>query len=150
MGYKVELIPSGESGARVSMWRCGVKFNLGEPQTLELTKEQAEVFENDWRFKITHTTDTSSTLETSPVAESETVLSADTTATETVDVDETEVVEDQAVAREEKKVGIVTVAELLKEHSREELNIYAGELGIESPELYANKTEVAQAIVDSI
>ena len=71
MSYKIELVPSGVEGARPTMYRGGLKFNTGEPQVLNLTKEELEVFENDWRFKVSDSRDPGSTIEEARAAAAE-------------------------------------------------------------------------------
>ena len=153
MSYKIELIPSGVSGARSTMFRGGLKFQLGEPQILDLTEEQLEVFENDWRFKVSASRDPGSTIQEAKAAIGDTIPSAVDIAGEEKPVPQIEAIEDQLATQEEemddKGQEPVVLATLLKTHSREELNDEAAFLGVENPELFANKTEVAQAIVDA-
>lgn len=153
MSYKIELVPSGVEGARPTMYRGGLKFNTGEPQVLNLTKEELEVFENDWRFKVSDSRDPGSTIEEAKAAIGDTIPSAVDIAGEEKPVPQIEAIEDQLATQEEemddKGQEPVVLATLLKTHSREELNDEAAFLGVENPELFANKTEVAQAIVDA-
>lgn len=153
MSYKIELIPSGVSGARSTMYRGGLKFGLGEPKILELTAEELEVFENDWRFKVTASRDSGATLADAKVAEGSTVPSAVDIAGEEKPVAQIEALEDPLAASQEKmddqSKELSVLDTLLKTHSREELNDEAKFLGVENPESFANKTEVAQAIVDA-
>lgn len=153
MSYKIELIPSGVSGARPTMFRGGLKFDIGQAQILDLTAEQLEVFENDWRFKVTASTDRGATLADTKAAIGETVPSAVDIAGEEKPMAEIEAIEDSLAASQEKVDGkskeLSVLDTLLKTHSREELNDEAKFLGVENPESFANKTEVAQAIVDA-
>lgn len=152
MSYKIELIPSGISGARNTMYRSGLKFEVGEAQILDLTDEELEVFENDWRFKVSDSKDSGAKIAGGAIAAGKGLLSPGHPDPEDFSVDEAETVEDSDVApAQEAGSGNETtlyVEQLLKENSRDELDALARELGIEDPESLANKTEVAQAIVD--
>lgn len=146
MSYKVELIPSGLPGARPTMFRGGLKFEANEPRILELTKEQAEVFKNDWRFKISASKDSGETVEDAQAATREEPTPSIVGGTQETITSEVEAPTASFVASEETPSGETEdVKNLLKEHSREELDIMAGELGLDGP--FGNKTEVAQAIL---
>lgn len=152
--YEIELLPFNLTGAGETMYRLGRKFSVREPEVIELTDEQAEVFKNDWRFKVLDSTDRGKKLETGNVATSDIVPpAADTTNTEETVASETETVSDSDLTPEEeaglKDEGTFNIEDLLKDNSREELNAQATKLGIENPEDFDNKTEVAQAIVDA-
>lgn len=152
--YEVELLPFNKPGAGSTMWRLARKFSVNEPVVLQLTKEQAEVFENDWRFKLSTSKDKGEPLEDGNVGESESVppTAEAPTAEETVD-DSDEVVEDSDVELEEETSGedegATELEELLRDNNRAELDNLARELGIQNPQSLSNKTEVAQAIVDA-
>ena len=153
MSYQIELVPSGVEGARSTMYRGGLKFDAGKPKILNLTKEELEVFVNDWRFKVSDSTDSGSTIEEAKVAISDAVSSAASSAGEQKLATQIEAIEDQADAPQ-KKVGNQNkehslLETLLKNHSRKELNEEAKFLGVENPESFANKAEVAQAIVEA-
>lgn len=152
MSYKIELIPSGVSGARPTMFRCGQRFSVGQPQILDLTKEQLEEFKNDKRFKVSDSKDSGEKIASGTVAASETVSPTEGIFTEETIVDEVEAVEAEVVAQEEvvdSEVETTTLEELLKENSRDELNEQAEFLGIKDAAAFANKKEVAQAIIDA-
>lgn len=151
--YKIELVPSSNAGAGATMYRSGVKFTEREPEILELTQEEAEVFENDWRFEITDTKDSGETLEGRQARESKIAPPDVNPGAEEAVEGETETVETETAPQEEADsvddTPADSVEDLLKNHSRDELDIQAAELGIENPQELANKTEVAQAIVDA-
>ena len=146
--YEVVLQPSNLSGARNNAWRAGRQFTVLEPQILELTDEEVEAFENDWRFKITVS---GKKAKSSKVSASETVLSAEIEAGEEAAEVKAETLEDTAVVETETVTGETPsdVEILLKDYSRGELDAQARELGVENPEGLANKTEVAEAIVSA-
>jgi hypothetical protein len=155
--YEIELLPSGASGAGDKMYRSGKQFTLREPQVLELTDEQVEVFKNDARFKVMDSNEPGQPLETGTVGEAGegTAEVATETAEETAAV-ETEAVQDSPVEQAE-EVGtedapvsaLPTVDELLRDHDRDELNAIAKDLGVKKPQKLESKEEVAQAIVDA-
>lgn len=131
------------------MFRSGYRFDLGQPQILELSKEEVKVFEDDWRFKVSSAKAEKSKVKKGASSESETVLSADSDSTEEAVTSEAEIVEDSLVTQEEISGSEDTLETLLKTYSREELNELALGNKIENPENFANKTEVAQAILDA-
>lgn len=158
--YKVELLPSNESGAKRTAWRAGRQFVVKESQVLELTKGEAEVYENDRRFTITETearseeqsseTASDSEVDTS-TADSETSeedTSTEDSSSEDSDSSDTEEVSDEDTESQVESEE-VSVDQLVKDNSREELNALALETGIENPDSLKDKTEVAQAIVDA-
>ena len=151
--YKIELLPSNVAGAGDTMFRLGRKFTVKEPQVFELTKEQAEVFENDWRFKIENSRDRGEAITSGDVTEGDTVPSAEGPAAEETIEDTTETVEDTTVKPQEEisgeTEGALSIEDLLRDYSRDELNSLALELGVDAPETLPNKTEVAQAIVNA-
>jgi len=147
--YKIELQASLQSGALKTMWRLGRQFEVKKPQVLELTEDEVEVFKNDPRFKIKDSTDSSEEIESGEASESDSVPpSSDAGAEEAVD-SEIETEEDSVASLEEEEASGYASAskidQLLKDNSREQLDALANELGIEGT--FANKTEVAQAIV---
>lgn len=151
MSYKIELIPSGISGARNTMYRSGLKFEVGQAQILDLTDEELEVFENDWRFKVSDSKDPGAKIAGGATSAGQTISPTDKPFAKPIADFEVETVENSnaAPAQEASSNDETTlyVEELLKENSRDELDALARELGIEDPESLANKTEVAQAIV---
>lgn len=153
MSYKIELIPSGISGARNTMFRCGVKFQIGEAQILDLTDEQAEAFKNDWRFKTTDSKDSGEKIAGGAIETSQTIPPTEGIFTEEIVVDKTKTVKNKTVTQEEiiynENEQPYTLKELLKDHSREELDQIANDLNIKNPENFSNKSEVAKAIVDA-
>ena len=153
MGYKIELIPSGVAGAKPTMFRGGIKFEVGEAQVLDLNADELEVFKNDWRFKVSDTNDSGATLTQAKVAAGETVSQPVIDGTKEAVADTAEVVADKVVAQEEvandKDKELFDLDVLLKDFSRGELNAQAKKFGIKKPEAFDNKTEVAQAIVDA-
>ena len=153
MGYKIELLQSNAAGAKDFMYRAGIKFDVGQPQTLELTEEELEVFKNDWRFKISDSKDTGATDKKAKAAASKTVSSAGKPFAKPIADFEAEAVTDTSAPQKETVDGTVQelsfLDSLLKDFSREELNKQAKKLGIKKPETFDNKTEVAKAIVDA-
>lgn len=153
MSYQIELVQSGIAGARPTMFRSGIKFSVGEPLTLNLTKEEAEVFVNDWRFKVSAAKDTGATLAEAKAATGEVLPSAVDIAGEEKPAAEIEAIENQLAAQEkvvdDKGKELSPLDALLRDYSREELNKQAKALGIKKPGDFGNKTEVAQAIVDA-
>jgi len=152
--YEIELLPFNMSGARDTMYRLGRKFEVTQPVVLKLTEEQVEVFENDWRFKITDSTDEGGTLEGGTVSASETVSPTADTETEKEIVDsETETVQDSDVEPQETVGGETAqdseLDELLFNNDKDELVEIAKELGIKKAHKFKSKQEVAQAIVDA-
>lgn len=153
MSHKIELIPSGVSGARSTMFRCGQKFEIGEAKILDLTKEQLEEFKNDWRFKVSDSKDSGEKISGGTIATSETIPPTEGIFTEDSSTDEVATVADSDVTQEEEAGDEVetegNLEELLKNNSRDELDSIAKGLGIDDPENLQNKTEVAQAIIDA-
>lgn len=153
MSHKIELLKSSLPGARPTMFRGGIKFEVGQPQILNLTKDEVEVFENDWRFSVSSTKDSGATIEETKASERETVPSAIVDSGKEAVVSQAEIIKDSPVAQEEAVADEMEESSLLdtllKGFSREELNEQAKVLGIEKPESFGNKTEVAQAIVDA-
>ncbi len=148
MSYKIELVPSGVAGARSTMFRGGLKFEVGGPKILDLSKDELEVFTNDWRFKVSSTKDSGETIEETKAALGDALPPADSVTAQEAVVAPSAPVEDTATTQEESVSGEdADVKNLLKDHSREELDSIAQSLGLEG--VYANKTEVAQAIVDA-
>ena len=126
---------------------------LGQPQILELTGEQREVFENDQRFKVSDSTDSSETLAGGSTSASKTVAPIEGIFTEAEHVDESETVEDQDVTQEKtvenETEKLDSVGDLLKDNSRDDLDAIARLEGIQNPDELPNKLEVAKAIVDA-
>jgi hypothetical protein len=153
MSHKIELIPSGVSGARSTMFRCGQKFEIGEAKILDLTKEQLEEFKNDWRFKVSDSKDSGEKISGGTIATSETIPPTEGIFTEDSSTDEAETIANSDVAQEEEASDEVetegNLEELLKKNSREELNVIAKSYGIQDADSFDNKTEVAQAIIDA-
>lgn len=151
--YEIELLPSNIPGAKDTMFRGGLEFKVREPRILELTDEQLEVFDNDWRFKVTNSTGTPESVAGGETAQSEGIPSADELAGEEAAEIKAETLEDIAVTQAEavssEDPGEITIEDLLKSFSRDELDLQAAELGVSNPENFNNKTEVAQAIVDA-
>lgn len=152
--HEIELLPFNISGAGSSMYRLGRKFSVNEPVVLELTKEQVEVFENDWRFKVTKSNEAGQPLESGDVAESEAISSTPATvAAEEVVANETEAVQDSPVEQEEETssedASNSEIDELIFNNNRDELNAIAKDLGVKKPDKLGSKEEVAQAIVDA-
>ena len=163
--YEVKLLPSNESGAKLTMYRGGVAHTVGEPQVLALTKEEAEVYENDKRFQLSTPSDaTSESVSSDETSGSESDAqdgdnsSEENDSTEDSDSedsssDEAEEASDDSSedesSEEVEEEAEVTVESLVKDNSRDELNALATEAGIEAPESLKDKTEVAQAIVDA-
>lgn len=153
--YEIELLPSSVSGASDKMYRLGRQFTTRETVVLELTQEQVEAFNNDWRFKVTDSNESGQSLEVRDVEETgsgEAEVVAETTE-ETVD-SPIETVEDSVVeptqedSTEDSSVP-PTLEELLRDNDRDELNAKAKELGVKKPHKLESKEEVAQAIVDA-
>jgi hypothetical protein len=172
--YEVELLPSNESGAKGTMVRGGRVFAVKEPVVLALTKEEAEVFENDRRFQLSETSETPSESESSEStsgSESDAQGSGDESSEEDdssedsdsedsssdeAEEDTSESTDEEASeedveedSTEDEEVEEVTVESLVKNNSRNELNALAVEAGVENPEALETKPEVAQAIVDA-
>lgn len=151
MNYKVELVPSGVPGARSTFYRGGIKFSLGEPKILDLTDEEAEVFKNDWRLKVSDSKDPGRTLKEEAARYSEEIppsfgtIDPKTVASKAEAVENTDTTSKENVGSE--TAGTESVETLLKDYSRDELDDIATELGVENADELANKTEVAQAIV---
>ena len=163
--YEVKLLPSNESGAKATMYRGGVAHTVGEPQVLALTKEEAEVYENDKRFQLSTPSDATSESVSSDETSgsesdaqdgdesSEEDVTSEDSDSEDSSSDEAEEVSDESTDEEASEEDVeeaeVTVDSLLKNNSRDELNALAVEAGVEAPESLKDKTEVAQAIVDA-
>jgi hypothetical protein len=152
MSHKIELLPSQVSGARDTMWRCGRKFEVNIPQVLDLTKDELEAFKNDWRFKVSDSNDPSEKVAGGATAKSETIPPADSASPKEKFADKVKAAKDRIVAQKEivdnQDKELPDIDELLKTYSRDELDLQASELGIENPQQFNNKTEVAQAIID--
>lgn len=159
--YEVEMSHVAASGAKKTMWRAGRQFEVKVPQVLDLTKEEVEAFENDKRFSIKEATDAPESTDTSETtsdsesdtstADSETAEENDTTedsSSEDTDSSDTEEASDEDTENQVDSEE-VSVDQLVKDNSRDELNALAKETGIENPEALKDKTEVAQAIVDA-
>lgn len=167
--YEVKLLPSNESGAKSTMYRGGVAHTVGEPQVLALTKEEAEVYENDRRFQLSTPSDVTSEQDSSDETSgsesdaqdgdnnSEENDSTEDSDSEDSSSDESEEASDDSTEDESdassedssEESEEVTVDSLVKNNSRDELNALAVEAGVEAPESLKDKTEVAQAIVDA-
>lgn len=165
--YEVKLIPSNESGAKTTMYRGGLVHTVGESQVLALTKEEAEVYENDKRFQLSETSESpSETVSSDETSGSESDAqgsgdesseeddSSEDSDSEDSSSDEAEEnsddsSEDESSEEDVEEEAEVTVESLVKDNSRDELNALATEAGIEAPESLKDKTEVAQAIVDA-
>lgn len=154
MAHKIELIPSGISGARSTMFRCGTKFEIGKAQVLDLTSEQLEAFKSDVRFKVSDSKDSGEPLESGTSSKSETILPTSTSKGKAKSFKKVEVDENQNASSEEivedEVEEVASVETLLKNNSRDELNELAAACGIEDAESFENKTEVAQAIVAAL
>lgn len=164
--YDVTLLPSANNAAKATYWRGGRQFAVHETQTLDLTKEELEVYKNDGRFKIEGATDSKEQEPTTEVAKGEDD-SRDTApaTTEENSTDEVKDSENTPATPEEKtdgedeasqdsepvvenstdEVKDLTEAELLK-LNRSKVNEYAVSKGVENPEQYDTKKEVAEAI----
>lgn len=150
--YEIELQPSLAEGARTSMFRGGQEFEVKVPKILELTDDQVGVFYDDWRFKVSDSTDSSKKNKGGIVGKGKAIPYGDPIDEKEVFIPATQIVEDKPVAQEKKDVDnstkIPSLKELKKNYSREELDTIAIEAGI-NPEGFNNKSEVAQAIVDA-
>lgn len=168
--YDVTLLPSASNAAKATYWRGGRQFAVHETQTLELTKEELEVYKNDGRFKIEDTTDSkeqeptdeagngeenSSDVSTPTTEENPTTEVTDTPDT-TVNQEEEvsgedegaksqEPVEEETTTEEQSEEGDLTESQLLK-LNRDKVNEYAVSKGLENPEQYETKKEVAEAL----
>lgn len=153
--YEVELQSTPSSGAKKTMWRGGRQFIVKVPQVLELTKEEAEVYSNDSRFKLSETDGS-----TAPADESQTTSDSESDApvddSETTEEDSNDEAQDSEDSTSDdteedsdESPEALTVDELVKNNTRKELDALAVEAGVEAPESYETKPEVAQAIVDA-
>lgn len=139
--YTVEIDPrKGVEGRR----RAGFAFERLSPQTLELTKDQVEAFENDPYFIIREgageegDADSSEEAVEQPAAtEAEVNTEAEAPAEE---VEAPSVVEETSVEEANPK------DELVKKN-RKELNAIAAEAGVEGAEELETKADVADAIL---
>lgn len=164
--YEVELTHTASAGAKRTMWRAGRQFEVKVPQTLELTAEEVEAFQNDNRFVISETSETpveenSSDETTGSDSDSQDGAGDGDETTEEDTTSEDEASEDSSSESEEEVSGsdesgeeeatqVSNVDDLVKNNSRNELNAKALELGVENPEREDwNKLEVAQAIVEA-
>lgn len=154
--YEVELLNVPASGAKRTMWRGGRQFEIKQPQVLELTEEEAEVYANDKRFALSETDGSSvEPDESEETSGSESDTSDESSESSEEDAsDENEDSEDSSSddseeASDEGSEDTSNVDALVKDNSREELNAKAIEAGVENPEGLKDKTEVAQAIVEA-
>lgn len=157
--YKVELRSIPASGAKRTMWRGGRQFEIKVPQVLELTKEEAEVYKDDKRFKLSkaskatsepnQTDQTGGGEEGTPGEGAEGAEangspggsdSQDTTGDDTKEgSDDAPTPENQVDDRLKK----------LLQKKRAKLDKIASELKIENPDKMGSKEEVAQAIIEA-
>lgn len=191
--YEVTLLPSANNAAKATYWRGGRQFAVHETQTLDLTKEELEVYKNDGRFKIENTGNSKEQEQTGEVDSSE--VDSPSTAPETTEENSTDKVEDskdssdepeeettsqdkdvkssepevatdevvesvgeentpadepdttdQTVASDE--VEVLSESQLLK-LNRDKVNEYAVSKGLENPQQYETKKEVAEALANA-
>lgn len=164
--YEVEMSHVAASGAKKTMWRAGRQFEVKVPQVLDLTKEEVEAFENDKRFTIKEASESSSSTDSSETTSDSEVDTSTTdseteedTSTEDSSSEDTSTSDSEEASDEDTEVSEdtenqvdseeVSVDQLVKDNSRAELNALAKETGIENPEAFSGKPEVAQAIVDA-
>jgi len=166
--YEVELLSIPASGAKKTMYRNGVQFEVKVPQVLELTKEEREIFEDDKRFSISEATestgDEDSSVETNDSEEDAPVSDSDSSeeddSSEDQDNEDSSSDEEEASSDEAPEDGsseeasptteeapVVTVDKLVKDNSRDQINALAKEAKVENPEALETKREVAEAIV---
>lgn len=162
--YEVELLSIPASGAKKTMYRNGIQFEVKVAQVLELTDEERQVFEDDKRFAISEATDSpavedegdeaSDSQEDSSDGDSEASeedASSEDSDSEDSSSDEAEEASDEDSSDEESAVEDpeVRIQRLKKDNSRDELNAKAVEAGVEAPETLETKEDVAKAIVEA-
>lgn len=168
--YDVTLLPSANNAAKATYWRGGRQFAVHETQTLDLTKEELEVYKNDGRFKIENTGNSKEQEQAGEVDSSE--VDSPSAAPETTEENSTDEVKDSEgtpVAPEEKTDGDdkteessepveenstdevkqdLTESQLLK-LNRAKVDEYAASKGLENPQQYETKKEVAEALANA-
>jgi virulence-associated protein VagC len=144
------------------MWRAGRQFEVKVPQTLELTAEEVEAFQNDNRFVISEASEATGSEDSSDettssdsdsqdgAGDGDETTEEDTTSEDEASEDSSSDSEEEASDETTEAPQVSNVDDLVKNNSRNELNAKALELGVETPEREDwNKLEVAQAIVEA-
>lgn len=136
--YDVQITPNFIMPTR---GRCGMVFNKGEVQSVELTKDQVEEFKNDRYFSIKKSKGESGDA-TEGESEERTITAEEADAESTDETDEAATVVDV------EEVEVETEQDrLVRENSRDQLNSLAEQAGVENPAELATKTDVASAII---
>lgn len=98
--YTIKLLPSLLSGDLGSAWRLGNKYITNEPVQVELTDEELEVFNADFRFEVSGGTDTSKKNAGGDASKSKTIPSSSNVEGAEADAGTAEIVADKNVAQE--------------------------------------------------
>lgn len=157
--YEVTLLSTPASGAKRTMWRGGRQFEVKVTQVLELTKEEAEVYKDDKRFKLskaTKATSGSESDEKTSGSESDTsggdetsTSNDETEASDSEDSSSDDSEEDSDESSEDEESSSEDELKRLLQKKRSTLDKQAKSLGIENASELKDKLEVAQAIVDA-